>query len=132
MRKENARREASSFHREERSTVSMWFSVSLLTKGDLPDQPEIDILWEESIVLIEAESEDQARVVAERIAKNAETQYRTASGEHISWKFHTIERIYKIEDDVLQTGTELFSRFLRWSEVKSLLTPFSDTLGEAM
>lgn len=42
------------------------------------------------------------------------------------WVFVRYERVYQIEDESLKTGTELFSRFLRDSEVKSLLTPFED------
>jgi hypothetical protein len=38
--------------------------------------------------------------------------------------FDRVERIYAIEPESLADGTELFSRFLRDSEVASLLTPF--------
>ena len=44
----------------------------------------------------------------------------------VSWTFETIERVYLIEDEELHNGSEVFSRFLRDAEVKSLLTPFSD------
>ena len=37
-----------------------------------------------------------------------------------------VERVFEIGDEPVGSGREVFSRFLRASEVKSLLTPFED------
>jgi len=81
--------------------------------------------WEESIVLIEAESETAAAEIAAKIGKSNEHQYVVAEPhEHIlEWRFDRIERIFVIENE-LTTGCELFSRSLKDSEVASLLKPF--------
>lgn len=100
----------------------MWFSASILMKPEPKWAQSDDLEWEENIVLIEADDEDQARVLAEEIGRRDECEYETIYGE-LAWKLNHIA-IYAIGDDELRTGTELFSRFLRASEVASLLTPF--------
>jgi hypothetical protein len=105
----------------------MWFSVSLLMKGDSPNRANSHILWEESIVLVDAGSEEEAIHLGEQLAKESEHQYTSATGDTICWTFHQVERAYQLEEDTFRTGTELFSRFLRTSEVESLLTPFDDS-----
>jgi len=51
--------------------------------------------------------------------------YRTSSGA-VTWVFERVDRVYGIDRELLADGTEWFSRFLRDSEVTSLLTPFDD------
>ena len=102
----------------------MWYAASLFFKGEhtpLTPTPK----WEESIRLIEANSEDDARVKAQEIGRAEEHSYRTQDGT-VHWKFERIERLYAIDEPHLGNGTEVFSRFLRESEALSLLTPFDD------
>ncbi len=103
----------------------MWYSASLLMKGISPTRKVVDTLWEETIVLIEADSLAEAAAKAQPMALAAESEYVCASGESITWRFDRIERVYEIGEE-LCVGTELFSRLLRNSEVDSLLTPFPD------
>ena len=63
--------------------------------------------------------------MAERIG-TSEVQTYEVEGGLVIWKFHSIERVYPVLDDELRNGTEVFSRFLRDSEVRSLLTPFDE------
>jgi hypothetical protein len=102
----------------------MYYTVSLLFKGS--SASDDDPLWEESIRLIEADGEDQARGLALEIGKQNELSYAISSGDSVCWKFMQIERIYLVEDDISNNGVELFSRFLRDSEVASILQPFED------
>jgi hypothetical protein len=89
-------------------------------------------LWEERLVLIKAPTEEQARRRAEQIGKDAEHEYDVRNKkieevpQKLKWTFEQIERVYQVESESLADGTEIFSRFLRDSEVKSLLTPFED------
>jgi len=101
----------------------MWYSASLLFQA-VHDSPRKDPVWEESIVLVEATSENEARRRAEEIGRSSETGYRTRSG-HLVWRFDRVERMFLVE--AVGDGREVFSRFLRDSEVRSLLTPFDDT-----
>jgi len=82
-------------------------------------------LWEERILLIEAGSEDEAVEKAEARAKSNEHSYSADQDRSIEVKFDSIDRVYPIEG-LLRDGAELFSRFLRNSEVSSLKTPFDE------
>ncbi len=98
----------------------MWFTANLLFEGVHPGQPRSENLWEERIVLFNAPTEDEARHQAESLGKAEEHCYVAATNEPVQWRFRQIERLTAIESDVLQSGTELCSRFLRASEVQSL------------
>lgn len=75
--------------------------------------------------MIRAQSEAEAHQEAERIGRSEAQTYQVEDGLVI-WKFDGVERIYSILDEELRSGSEVFSRFLRDSEVKSLLTPFTE------
>ena len=99
------------------------FSVSVfMTMGSKRDS---EPLWEERILLVEAESEDDATRKAETFAKSQEHSYSSNQGKRVDVKFDSVDRVYAIED-ALEDGAELFSRFLRDSEVDSMKTPFDD------
>ena len=89
----------------------MWFSASLLMKGNSSERSDEDIFWEDSIVLIQADDEEDAIVQADALGKAAENQYVAATGESLSWTFERIERVFEI-GEVLASGMELFSRHL--------------------
>ena len=105
----------------------MWYGVSLLYKS-VRTPPESDPpLWEESVRLIRAPTEAEARDVAERIGRSGDHSYETEDG-WVRWTFERIERVFSIGDEELRNGSEVFSRFLKDAEVESLLTPFSDAV----
>jgi len=104
----------------------MWYGVSMLIKGECETRREEDLLWGERIVLIHESSEEEAISTATRIGKESECDYETAEGELIHWRFHSIESACQIDGNVMGNGVEVFSRFLRDSEAKSLLQPFPD------
>lgn len=100
----------------------MWYSASLLFTGERNDRGEP--LWEEQIVLIRAVDETGAKARAEHLGKEQEHGYTTAEKVAVTWRFVCVERVFSIELGELGDGAEVFSRFLRDSEAKSLLTPF--------
>lgn len=75
--------------------------------------------------MIKADSEDDARTKANELGLSEEHSYGVEGGV-LTWRFDRVERVYAIDDAELGSGTELFSRFLRESEVLSILTPFDD------
>jgi Domain of unknown function (DUF4288) len=103
----------------------MWYTASLFIKGIHSPTGSLGPLWKESIRLIEAASEDEARAKAQQIGLTEEHSYQTDDGS-MTWVFHCVERVYPLEVDAFQSGKELFTRFLRDSEAISLLTPFED------
>jgi hypothetical protein len=104
----------------------MWFSAAILLRSEAAHRAPADSLWEESVVLVEAESEEHALKIATEIGRGQETSYSVEGQADLRWVFDRVESVFQIESDELRSGTELFSRFLRASEVESLLTPFDD------
>ena len=102
----------------------MLFSASLLFKSQHEPPSSGEPLWEEKIILLEALDESAAQNKAAQHGKAENHQYRNEKGDLVSWSFVCVERLCQVDDTVLKDGSELFSRFLRDSEVKSLLTPF--------
>jgi hypothetical protein len=103
----------------------MWYAANLLFESVRQPDDGAEQLWEESIRLIEASSESEATKKATQLGNVERASYQ-ADGATVTWKFSRVERVYFIEPAALTDGTELFSRFLRQSEVNSLLTPFGD------
>jgi uncharacterized protein DUF4288 len=104
----------------------MWFSAAILLRSEAVDRLPADSLWEESVVLVKADTEDDALMIATAIGRNQELNYAVDGGAELLWRFDRVASVYAIESEDLQSGTELFSRFLRASEVESLLTPFEE------
>lgn len=102
----------------------MKFAVSVLFTTSPVDNPEEHYLWEDRILLIFADSPESAGMQAETIARKEEHSYENAENNMVSVRFAAIERVCEISE--LSNGSELFSRFLRDSEARSLLQPFDD------
>jgi hypothetical protein len=105
---------------------NMWFTASLLFKAEHKGVEIQDPLWEEQIVLFQAEESSIAEARAAAYGKAQEHEYANMEGQLIRWVFKKVERVCSIETTALADGTELFSRFLKDSEVQSLFVPFAD------
>jgi Domain of unknown function (DUF4288) len=102
----------------------MWYAASLLFESVHNGRSQPDALWEEKIVLLQAGSEEEARRQADQLGKTEEHSYASAEGDQVQWSYRGVERVCPIDAPTLERGTELFSRFLRASEVASLRAPF--------
>jgi hypothetical protein len=105
------------------------YSASLLFRSLRNNTFFPENIWEESVVLLQACSEDDALEKANKIGTSCNTSYITADGDLLTWEFFKVERVFQITGP-LEQGCELFSRFLRYSEVGSLLTPFEEQESE--
>lgn len=104
----------------------MWFSAAILFRSETTNGMPNDSLWEESIVLVNADAEGEALRIATTIGQSRQHSYGVEGGSQLRWLFDRVERVFAIESENLESGTELFSRYLRASEVESLLTPFEE------
>jgi len=104
----------------------MWFCVSALSVAEHPEgsASSKQRLWEEHLFLVSADDALAARARAEDLARGEECSYVAVNGSKVSWKFETISKVYEIPDTPTD-GTEVFSRFLKQSEVESILSPIS-------
>jgi Domain of unknown function (DUF4288) len=107
----------------------MWYAGNLFFRAVHSKRPETEPDWEERIVLLEADDESAARALAENLGKSAEHEYYVSKAETdlLKWTFVKVQKLYAIDDPVLRSGTEVFSRFLRHSDAESLLRPFAET-----
>jgi hypothetical protein len=110
-----------------------WYVADIFLKGSHLSNKSVMPLWEEKMILVQASSEEEARHEAEKIGRNSECEYDVRDGKlghppgRLKWEFQTVERVIFIEEQEIKSGMEIFSRFLRDSEARSLLTPFSET-----
>jgi len=82
-------------------------------------------LWEERIILVSALDEEEAEEKAKKNAIKYESEFMVSDTVEVKWKFHKVESVFFI-DEKLNDGCELFSRFLKASEAKSILAPFDE------
>lgn len=101
----------------------MNYAVSLMYKSERSDS--VAPLWEERIILVSALDAEEAELKAIEYSRAEEAEYSVEDSATVIWKFVQVERVYEITD-TLTDGAELFSRFLRDSEAKSILIPFED------
>ncbi len=101
----------------------MWYSVSIFAVGERDQSRAEEPIWEEQIFLVSAQSEHEARSKAESLAQRDECRYTVVDGSNIRWRFSRISKVYEVLDAEIHDGVEVFSRFLKDSEVKSMLKP---------
>lgn len=80
-------------------------------------------LWQLVIVCVEADSEEAARAKAVSLGERYECAYDTATGVRLRWRVDGIDSVELIDPFPPQDGTEIFSRFLKDEEVRSLREP---------
>jgi uncharacterized protein DUF4288 len=91
----------------------MWFSARLLYRSIVDDSSDVPPLYEESIILIDAENEEAARAEAERIAVSREHSYPNAEGKLVRWKFVRVLESQDLCEEELSSGVEVYSRLFR-------------------
>jgi hypothetical protein len=104
----------------------MWFSASLLFKSVHKPISKDTPVWEERVVLLKCYDEATALQKAESLGKSEKVSYRNLYGEEVTWQFDSVLKVYEIGMESPGDSSELFSRFLKNSEVNSLKRPFED------
>jgi Domain of unknown function (DUF4288) len=102
------------------------FAVLLLFRSLRNGEYTSASLWEESLILVYADTEAEAEQKAIDVGKTRAIKYMTVDGVEVTWEFFEVEQTYSIEDDLSSSGVEIFSRHLRASEAESLLVPFDN------
>ncbi|RRO15525.1 DUF4288 domain-containing protein [Saccharopolyspora rhizosphaerae] len=82
----------------------------LLLEAESEGQPP---LYEESFVLLTAESAEEATEKAKECGKQQETSYEDENHRQVTWRLKHIVEVKPLEDATFDDGTELFSRFFR-------------------
>jgi hypothetical protein len=104
----------------------MWHWASLFFQSVHNDHPTASDYWEQQVIILQADSDEDAKVIAERIGKEKEHEYISMTGDRVKWVFRHVESISELFDQSLKPGSEVYSRFLRADEVRSLLQPIEE------
>jgi Domain of unknown function (DUF4288) len=97
----------------------MWYTGLLLFRSEHHPDSGDEPLWEETLLLIKGESEEHARTLLTQYGKSEEHEYLNQNGSKVFWKFEKIASVFEM-GDILENRTELFHRFLKESEIKSI------------
>lgn len=93
---------------------TQYYSAVLIFESSCP-APDYDVLYEEQIILIAANSKEQARGKAIAYGKQEEHSYQNCYDETITVSFKQLIRVQSslYEDEAISTGTEVYSRYFR-------------------
>lgn len=95
--------------------MKSWYTARIRFVSHTDNRVTTDALWEDSLRLVYAESEVDARQRAEDIGKNAQHEYKNESGEVVSWHYVSVLEVFDLCESELVEGTEVFSR-LFWRD----------------
>jgi hypothetical protein len=87
----------------------MWFAVPIYLRSSEPVEGEV--LLQETIHLVEAESEEGAMLKARALGDKLEHRYINVIGEEVCWSLDEIGEPWELLDN-LGDGAEVYSRFI--------------------
>ena len=100
-----------------------WFGVKLIFESIISGDPEPDTIdknytnsyknYEESIIIVKAQSFEHAYKIAEKKAREMELEYHNPYGELVNTKFIQAIDCFIISEESLSTGVEIYWRHLR-------------------
>ncbi|CUB10079.1 hypothetical protein BN2127_JRS1_01864 [Bacillus cereus] len=82
------------------------------TKVDEHYEENHDTLFEESIILIKANSLEEAHALSEEIAIQSEHTYVNMYDEQVTWTLRKLLHMFELDNAPFETGKELYARFL--------------------
>ncbi|GAB2733144.1 hypothetical protein GCM10027174_02180 [Salinifilum aidingensis] len=96
-----------------RRPVSPDYYVAVLLLRTTSEEEGHRPLYEESFVLLKAESAEEAETKAGDLAKQQQTTYRDENHTLVTWKLERVLEVKPLEDSSFDDGTELYSRLFR-------------------
>ena len=94
-----------------KSLSKTWYSVTANYKAVHLDKPRRRNLWEQTIFLVMAATEEEAQQVGYDVAKSKEHQYLSVSGGQVLWQLIEVVDVKEIIDQELKQGMEVGWRF---------------------
>lgn len=90
-------------------TTEHYLAVLVVESAPSSGEP----LYQESFVLLTAESPEEAAEKAREHGKQLEATYEDENHETVSWKLKRIAEVRRVEDATFDDGSELYTRFFR-------------------
>lgn len=82
--------------------------------------------YEESFVLLKAESRQEAAEKANSLGKQQEASFDDEQHRPVTWKLKQVVEVKPVEDDTFDDGSELYSRFFRNYEAYRGMDPLTE------
>lgn len=92
------------------------------TKIDGHYEENHDTLFEESIILVKANSLEEAHKLGEKIAMQSEDTYNNMYDEQVTSTFQKVLHVFELDDTPFETGKELYARFLHVKKNETINT----------
>lgn len=110
-----------------RYLASIFFKSTVQKDDDsCADVKPKDGIWEETLFVVFAESEDSAISKANDIGRQESGVTYASENGTVVWEFVKVERVVPLDDGDLVDGREIFSRYLRPAEAQSILGKFDE------
>jgi hypothetical protein len=100
-----------------------WYAVKILFESIISGEPTPEKIdknysktlktFEESIIIVKAQSFDHAYKIVEKKAKDNEHDYINPYDEKVEWRFVDFLDCFSLFDENINSGTEVYSRFIQ-------------------
>ncbi|MDA3646087.1 DUF4288 domain-containing protein [Saccharopolyspora indica] len=112
--------------RADERAVELDYYVAVLLMEATAEAADHEPLYEESFVLLKAESEEEAAEKAAYHGKQQQTSYQNENHELITWKLKQVVEVKPLEDATFDDGTEIYSRFFRNYQAYNSFEPLTE------
>jgi hypothetical protein len=93
--------------------MSTEYYVAVVIYKSASDSSDYTPLYEECITLVKADTEEDARLRIEKLAKNRSAKYKNIEGQEISWSLYKIIDINPMLEDSIGDITEIYARHFK-------------------
>ncbi|MHB8597579.1 MAG: DUF4288 domain-containing protein [Ktedonobacteraceae bacterium] len=109
--------------KSENMQIEPSFYMAVILYEAQSDAPDYEPLYEESFVLISANSEEEAGEKAKIHTQQQLTRYQNEFGETITWVVKQIVDVSPVLTDTIEDGSELYTRHFRNYQAYSAFEP---------
>lgn len=97
-----------------------WYGISLLFKSIHAKPSKEEPVWQEQIILVRASSTKEAERLAGEYGRSHEVEYDVIDNDSVTWVFDSVRDTYEVDGELASSGTEVFYRFMKESEVRAM------------
>jgi hypothetical protein len=106
-------------------TGVVWFAARLLLESVHPEEPDVEKVFEDRIIVLRARSEDEALEKARKFGKASRQEYKNEYGKTVIWELREILDVVELFDETLEDGSEVYYSILGEEKAKSVQSMFS-------
>ncbi len=99
------------------SKTPVWFAARLLFVSQIEGE---ETLYEESVVLLRAQTEAAALKKASKLGEAEAHSYQNGDEETVNWVFNDVLDLIQLDALTIEDGTEVYHHFLTAIEVEQV------------